>query len=205
MRGISLIAAMLASLSLAACVSLGGDAPEKLITLTADAPLQLGTDSRQSGGNSGVVNEGTLADAIAIQVPNAPQRLNVNRVPVRVNASSLAYLADAFWVEKPNKLFQRVLEETIRAKGGRLVVSGGDAQYAAATQLSGELSAMDYDVTASSVTVRFDAMLEKPDGRILTKRFENVQIGVLPEVDFVAPAMNKAANAVAAEVADWVE
>lgn len=193
MRMKSLMAAFAASLSLAGCVSLGGEAPEKLITLTADV-----------AGSTGAVTEGSVANGIAVQTPSAPQRLNVNRVPVRVNASSLAYLADAFWVEKPNKLFQRLLEETIRAKGSRLVISGGEAQYAATTQLSGELSAMDYDSAAFSVTVRFDAMLEMADGRILTKRFENVQTGILPEVNFVAPAINDAANAVAAEVAAWV-
>lgn len=190
----SLTAGFLGCLALSSCVSIGaGEAPEQLITLTADAAAQAG----QTG-------EGGLANAIAVQVPDAPQRLNVNRVPVRVNASSLAYLTDAFWVEKPAKLFQRMLIETIRVKGERLVVSGGETQYGAATQLSGELVMLDYDAAASSVTMRFDAMLELADGRILTKRFENVQTGVFPEVEFVAPALNRAANAVASDVADWV-
>ncbi len=97
--------------------------------------------------------------------PGADARLAVTRVPVQVNESSVAYLQDAVWVEKPSRLFQRLLGETIRARGGRLVVDQGDLGYAAATKLSGRLLDMGYDVASGSVVVRFDAMLQTPTAR----------------------------------------
>ncbi|MES2699881.1 MAG: ABC-type transport auxiliary lipoprotein family protein [Pseudomonadota bacterium] len=193
MRSRSFIAA-LGALALTGCISLGGgDPPEQLLTLTASAMAP-----------AGAVQNGTMSNALAVTEPSVPQQLNVPRVPVRVNGTSLAYLKDAVWVERPARLFQNVLSETIRARGTRLVVGGGELDYAAQTQLGGELAAMDYDATAQAVVVRYDAVLRMPGGEIRTRRFENRVTGVLPDALSVAPALNQAANAVAAEVADWV-
>ena len=137
-------------------------------------------------------------------MPNVSQRLNVNRIPVVTSDSSLAYLADAFWVEKPAQLFRNVLAETIRAKGNRLVASGGELEYVAQTQLSGQLTAMDYDAASASVVVRYDAVLELPDGRVMTRRFEESVSGVPAEAGAVGAAMNDAVNTVADQVAEWV-
>lgn len=193
MRSRSFIAA-LGALALTGCISLGGgDPPEQLLTLTASAMAP-----------AGAVQNGTMSNALAVTEPSVPQQLNVPRVPVRVNGTSLAYLKDAVWVERPARLFQNVLSETIRARGTRLVVGGGELDYAAQTQLGGELAAMDYDATAQAVVVRYDAVLRMPGGEIRTRRFENRVTGVLPDALSVAPALNQAANAIAAEVADWV-
>lgn len=193
MRSRSFIAA-LGALALTGCISLGGgDPPEQLLTLTASAMAP-----------AGAVQSGTMSNALAVTEPSVPQQLNVPRVPVRVNGTSLAYLKDAVWVERPARLFQNVVSETIRARGTRLVVGGGELDYAAQTQLGGELAAMDYDATAQAVVVRYDAVLRMPGGEIRTRRFENRVTGVLPDALSVAPALNQAANAIAAEVADWV-
>lgn len=179
---------------LSGCVSLGGvEPPEQLLTLTPSASIPAGAGS-----------EGEASAALAVQVPRVTQRLNVTRIPVTTSDSSLAYLADAFWVEKPAHLFRNVLAETIRAKGNRLVASGGELEYVAATQLSGQLTAMDYDAVTSSVVVRYDAVLETPDGRVMTRRFEERVEGVLPEAVAVGAALNDAANEVADQVAEWV-
>jgi len=97
-----------------------------------------------------------------------------------------------------------VLSETIRAGGDRLVVGGGELEYAAQTQLGGELTAMEYDPSRSAVVVRYDAVLRLSDGTVRTQRFEAEQTGVLPDALSVAPALNRAANDVAAQVAEWV-
>jgi cholesterol transport system auxiliary component len=52
--------------------------------------------------------------------------------------------------------------------------------------------------------VRYDALREDADGTIRAQRFEAVVPGVSPKVQSVAPALNKAANDVAAQVADWL-
>ena len=111
---------------LAGCVSIGGggEVPDQLLTLTA-------TSSAPAGASA----SGDMASALAVSEPAVPQYLNVTRVPVKVSGSAIAYLQDAVWVEKPSRLFQRVLSETIRAGGDRLVVGGGELEYAAQTQL----------------------------------------------------------------------
>lgn len=188
------LAAAVAVLALAGCVSLGAKPPEQLLNLTPT-----------SAAPAGAVASGTSETALTVLDIRAPQELDVMRVPVRVNGSSLAYLKDAQWVEKPARLLERLLSETIRAKGNRLVVSGTDLEAAAATKLSGTLSEMAYDPAQGAVVVRFDAVLQTPDSKIQTKRFESVVPGVSPQALPVGDALNRAANDVAAQVADWVD
>jgi cholesterol transport system auxiliary component len=181
------------ALMLAGCISLSPDPPDSLMTLT---PVR--------SAPAGATTAGEAASALAVIEPSTDQRLNVVRVPVQTSDSSVAYLQDAVWVEKPTRLFQQLLSETIRAGGSRLVVGEGDFGYAAATKLSGRLLDMGFDATTGSVVVRFDAVLQTPDGKVQTKRFENRVQGVAPDAASVGPALNQAANAVAGEVADWV-
>lgn len=190
-----LLVPFLGGFALSACVSIGsgGDPPDQLLTLTSQAMAP-----------AGAAQQGTMAGALAVTEPSVPQHLAATRVPVRVDGTSLAYLRDAIWVERPARLFQNVVSETIRARGTRLVVGGGELDYAAQTQLGGELAAMDYDASARAVVVRYDAVLRLPGGEIRTRRFESRVTGVAPEALSVAPALNQAANEVAAQVADWV-
>ncbi len=190
----ALSAACLA-LALSACVSIGGggEPPESLLTLTpaSTAPAGAGSD-------------GDLSTALSVTLPSVPQRLNAIRVPVRVSDSTLAYLQDAYWVEKPAALFQRLVAETIRARGSRLVIGGGELEYAAQTQLAGELVAMDYDASRGEVVVIYDAILRLPDSTVRTQRFE-AATSAMPDAISVGPALNRAANDVATQVADWVD
>ena len=186
-------AVLLALAMLPGCISFGAEPPASLLTLTSSASVPAGN-----------ATEGNLATALAVQVPTAPQRLNVTRVPVTTSDSSLAYLKDAMWVEKPADLFRNVLAETIRARGSRLVVDGGGLEYSATTQLMGELVEMGYDAPSSSVLVRYDAVLSMPGGTVRTQRFEHRISGVLAEPAAVGAALNTAANRVADEVAAWV-
>ncbi len=192
----SLCVALGALVSLSGCVSIGrgGDEPaDQLFTLTATTMAPAGAEA-----------QGNPASALAVTEPGVPQYLDELRVPVQINANAIAYLQDAFWIEKPARLFQRMLTETIRAASTRLVVSGGDLEYAAQTQLGGELLAMDYDATRGAVIVRYDAVLRLPDGTLRTHRFESEITGVAPDALSVGPALNRAANDVAAQVAAWI-
>lgn len=183
-----------AAMLLTGCISLGeGEAPDQLLTLTASAMAP-----------AGAAAQGQMSGALSVTEPTVPQHLNLTRVPVRVDGTTLAYLKDAVWVEKPARLFQRVVAETIRARGTRMVVGGGELDYAAQTQLAGELSAMEYDATTGEVLVRYDAVLRLPGGEVRTRRFESRVTGVAADAVSVAPAINSAANDVAAQVADWV-
>ena len=180
------------AMPLAGCISLGGETPEQLLTLTParSAP-------------AGFATTGPANVALAVLEPSTSQRLNVNRVPVQTSDSSLAYLQDAVWVEKPARLFQNLVAETIRARGNRLVIREGDLGQSAVTSLSGQLLDMGYDVASGSVVVRYDGVLQTPDGQVRTRRFES-RVPAAADAISVAPALNQAANQVADEVAEWV-
>ncbi|RKF21097.1 ABC transporter [Altericroceibacterium spongiae] len=182
-----------AALALAGCISFGEDPPDRLLTLTPSSPAP-----------AGAAAEGTREAALAIMGITATQALDVNRVPVQVDDSSLAYLKDAFWVDKPAELFARLLSERIRSSGTRLVVDDAELQTMAATRLSGRITQMGFDVPTQSVIMRFDATLQLPDGQLLTRRFESVQPGLSAKADQVGPALNDAANDIAGQVAEWV-
>jgi cholesterol transport system auxiliary component len=187
-------AALLAlPLTLAGCVNLGGGkVPPLLMTLTAD-----------STAAAGAAQSGKITDAVVVAEPETDRRLSAQRVPVQVDAASVAYLQKAMWVERPARLFQGLLAETLRAKSGRLVFEAGDTDAKGAVRLSGRLVEMGYDARSRAVVVRFDA-LRDAGGALSTRRFEAVEPGVLPDAASVGPAINRAANKVAAEVADWV-
>jgi cholesterol transport system auxiliary component len=185
---------MLLAVPLSGCLGgLGGKVPDELLTLTSSRVAQPGAGTSAQA-----------ASALAVLEPSAAQRLNVTRVPVQMTDTSVAYLKEATWVEKPARLFQSLLVETIRAKGNRLVVREGDLGYSAVSQLSGELLDMGYDVATASVVVRYDGVMQLPDGRVQTRRFESRVPGVAADARAVAPALNQAANQVADEVAEWV-
>ena len=183
----------LAALALSGCLSLGKEPPDSLLNLTPTRQAAAGTGST-----------GTAENALAILELQAPQKLNVTRVPVTTSDSSLAYLKDAEWVEKPARLFGRLLADTVRAKGNRLLVGGTDLEFTAASKLSGTLSAMEYDAATGSAIVRFDAVLIGNDSNVTTRRFEATVPGVTPEAQAVGIALNPAANQVANDVAEWV-
>jgi cholesterol transport system auxiliary component len=189
----ALIAA--ACLGLSGCISLGGKAPDQLFRLTADETAPAGATS-----------SGQLADAIVVLDPEADRSLDVLRVPVRVDASQLAYLKNAAWIEKPTRQFRSLLAETLRARTDKLVVEGGDFEVTGKTLIGGRLLRMGYDAQQRAVVVRFDAMRSNGlDGtEIATKRFEAVVNDVAPKAKAVGPALNAAANDVARQVADWV-
>ncbi len=196
-RGISVragaLGALAALLALPGCISLGGKVPDQLLTLTPAATATTGSST-----------SGNFNDAIAVLDPGTPRELDVQRIPVQVNDTQIAYLKDATWVEKPARLFRELLSETIRAGGSRLVIGGADEQYAAATKLTGQLLAMGYDARTQSVVVRYEAVLARPGGNVRTRRFESAVPGVAPRADQVGPAINQAANEVATQVAQWI-
>lgn len=184
-----------AALTLSACVSLGTKPPDELLKLTA-----------QDSAPAGATASGQLSDAIVVLDPESDRGLDVLRVPVTVDNSSVAYLKDALWVEKPTRQFRSLLAETLRARTGQLVVEGGDFEVTGKTLIGGRLLQMGYDAQRSAVVVRFDAVRsERGTGPLQTKRFEAVVNGVEAKAKPVGAALNQAANDVARQVADWIK
>ena len=187
------MAVLAATAMLSGCLGLGGKVPDQLISLTA-----------QNTAPAGAIGAGSIGEALAIHDPEADRRLDVQRVPVQVDDATVAYLKDAMWVERPARQFRHLLAETIRAKTGRLTLEAGDTGAVAKETLSGRLVDMGYDARSSSVVVRFDAIRTSGKGVITARRFEATVSGVSPKAAAVAPALNRASNDVASQVADWI-
>jgi cholesterol transport system auxiliary component len=186
--------ALAATLPLAACISFGEDPPPTLMTLTAETPLGAGPGQTASAANM-----------MAVLVPSAPQALMTQRVPVQASATGIAYLKNAQWVESPNRLFRNLLAETISVRTGRVVNDPRNFSLAPDTRLSGRLTSFGLDAAARAVVVTYDASLTRGEpGEIQARRFE-ARVPVSAQTgSAVAVALNRAANQVAVEVADWV-
>ncbi len=182
--------------AVAGCISVGvgggGKPLPSLISLTPTAQAPAGQTLSSK-----------LAEALVVLPPQVDQTLATTRIPVQVDDSALAYLTGAAWVDQPSHLFQSLLVETIRARGKRLVLDEDLPQ--GLIRLSGRLETMGVDARSHTVTVRFDAVRFGHDGVTTTRRFEAVQKDVAPVANEVAPALNRAANDVAGQVADWVD
>ena len=187
------LATLAAPLLLAGCISFGPTPPDTLLTLTPEATLPVG--QTQSSGS---------ARAVVVTVPVTPASLAVTRVPVQSSPTAIAYVKDAQWSEPPARLFARLISDTLVARG-QVVVSQVQAIGETNDQLDGELRNFGLDATTREAVVTFDASLSR-SGRQTTerRRFEaRVPVAAIDAVS-TGPALNQAANRVAAEVADWV-
>lgn len=193
-RPIRIAAAALLALGLAGCISLGGKPPASLLTLSPAVTAPAGPG----------VAAGAARPVIAVLAFDTPAKLDVLRVPVTVSETELAYLQEAVWVEKPARLFRRLVGETIRARGNAMVIDGDETATLATVTVQGTLIDMGYDAATSSAVVRFDAVRIGKDGAVATRRFEAREAGVAAETRSVGAALNTAANAVAADIAGWV-
>ncbi len=194
MRMISNFALPLAAvLALPACVSIGGKAPPQLLDLRADIAPQ-----------DGASWSGTVQSSLVVAAPNLPRKLDTDRVPVTYEGSNIAYLMDAHWVEKPDRLMQRLLSETISAGGSRLVLDPLKAGGRQAETLEGELIEFGVDADAGQVVIIYDAIWTQ-DKLVRKQRFEAREpVGEVIPTN-VAPAMNRAANRLAKDVAAWIK
>jgi cholesterol transport system auxiliary component len=178
---------------LTGCLGLGGKTPKSLITLTPTATAPAGSTA-----------SGNAATAIALSEFEAPAKLDVTRVPVQVTDSEIAYVKDAVWNEKPARLLRRLIAETMRARGDRLVSDGDDPGAQARLRVSGTLREFGYDARTGEVVLVLDAAKAGAGSNVATRRFEARVPGVVAEAAPVGVALNQAANTVAGEVAAWV-
>ena len=187
------LAVLAPALLLAGCLSFGSEPPDSLLTLTPSATAPAGTGGSSASGS-----------AIALVEFQAPAAIDVTRVPVQVSDTEIAYLKEAVWVEKPARLFRRLIAETIRTRSNRVVVDGDDPGALASNRLTGTLRQFGYDARTGSVVVVFDAVRPGEGSAVETRRFEATVPGVAADVRSVGPALNSAAYDVAGQVADWV-
>jgi len=188
------LAIFLAALPLAGCVSFAAKPPPSLLDLTAAEQVKPGQEQDASS-----------AKTVTISVPVVPQALSTARVPVQATPTSVAYVKDALGVEAPQRLFARLLSDTIAARTGRVVLGAAQAFGDPGARIGGELRNFGIDAASSSAVVTFDAALVRGEGgKVEKQRFEARVPVARIDAASVGQALNKGANQVAAEVADWI-
>lgn len=193
---------IVASLALAAAVSgcslgglLGGGAkpPPTLQTLTPQAP--------DPGPIARTVNAG---QAVTINVPVIAKELRTTRVPVQLTPTDVQYVTNLQWVDTPDRLFQGLLEETVRRTTNRVVLNPQQTTLDPGLLVTGALQRFGYDASSGQVMVVYDASLSTEGGnRVETRRF-TASVPADGSARSVGPALNQAANQVALEVARWI-
>lgn len=183
----------LLALSLGACVSFGAKAPPSMLVLTSTSSVTNGT-----------VRSAAANEALVVLMPQSPRKLETNRLPVQIDDSSIAYLKDAVWADKPARLMQLLLMETIASKSGRLVLNEVDTGGKGQQFLSGSLLEFGVDAASMEAVVVYDAV-KLVRGQVVEKRrFEAKKSVTVMEAAPVGAALNDAANDVAGQIADWV-
>lgn len=181
------------AISLSACVSFGAKAPATMLVLTAQNAVAAGT-----------ARSGTQTEAVIIQTPEVPRKLDTNRIPVQIDDSSIAYVKDAFWTDKPARLMQSLLAETVAAKGRKLVLNEVDAGGKSDQMLSGSLLEFGIDASTNEAIVVYDAVKITRGQPTELRRFEARRPVAAVEPAMAGSALNAAANDVAGQVADWI-
>jgi cholesterol transport system auxiliary component len=180
--------------ALSACVNFGGaKPPPSLLILTPAAKVADGT-----------AKSALQKQALIVLVPTVPHKLDINRIPVQIDNSSIAYVKAAYWADKPAQLMQSLLSETIAAKTGRLILDETDAGGQAGSYISGNLLEFGVDARSNEAVVIYDAVWQERGKAVAKRRFEaRSPVGVI-EAEAVGAALNSAANDVAGEIADWL-
>ena len=192
MRHARLFPILAASLALSACFG-GKKVPPTLLTLTSLAPPP-----------ASVVRSADAGQAVTVDTPVIPEAIDTTRVPALVGPTAIAYIQDLQWVETPDKLFQRLVSETILRTTNRVVLDPRQSSLDPGLHLTGSLPRFGYDANAHAVVVQYDGALSTVGGtRVETRRFE-ASVPADGTARTVGPALNAAANRVAMDVAGWV-
>lgn len=187
------VAAAVGGCSLGGLLGGGAKAPSTLQTLTPEAP-DPGPLSRTA----------SAGQAVTIATPVISTELRTLRVPVQISPTDVQYVTDLQWVDTPDKLFQDLLEETVRRTTNRVVLDPSQSGLDPGMTLHGELDRFGYDAQTGQVVVAYNASLSTAGGsQVQTRRF----VATAPADGTgatVGPALNRAANQVALDVAKWI-
>jgi cholesterol transport system auxiliary component len=188
---IIIAATALGGCSLSGLLGGGGKAPATLQTLTSEAP-----------DPGPLVRSANAGQAVTVTTPVISTELRTLRVPVQVSPTSVQYVTGLQWVDTPDKLFQNLLEDTIRRTTNRVVLDSSQSGFDPGVTLHGQLERFGYDAQTGQVMVVYNGSMSTADG-VQSRRFVATAPadGTGPSV---GPALNRAANQVALDVAKWI-
>jgi cholesterol transport system auxiliary component len=187
------LAAATGGCSLSSILGGGGKAPPHLFDLTAD-----------SSSAAAPVRSAAVGETVTIMTPVIPRKLRTTRVPVQVTPVVVEYVKDMTWVDMPDRLFQQLLEETVRRTTGRVVLDPAQAAVNPGLVVTGELQKFGFDAQQGMVVVEYDASLATQGGTHVELRRFTASLPADGTAATVGPALNQAANQVALEVANWI-
>lgn len=187
------LAAALGACSLSGLLGGGGKPPATLVTLTPEAaePAQIARSS-------------AAGQAVTIVVPAVARDLSTVRVPVQLTPTDVQYVANLQLSDTPAKLFAGLVAETVRRTTNRVVLDPIQTSLDPGLLVSGQLQRFGYDASTGQVIVTYDGSLSTAGGaRVETRRFTATAPADGTSAT-VGPALNRAANQVALDVARWI-
>jgi cholesterol transport system auxiliary component len=187
------MAAGLGACSVGSMLGGGGKPPATLVTLTPEV-----------GEPAQIVRIASAGQAVTIETPVVSKELRSVRVPVQVNPSDVQYVANLQLIDTPDRLFADLLAETIRRTTGRVVLNPSQSALDPGLVVTGELQRFGFDAATGQVIVQYDGSLSTASGnRVETRRF-TATVAADGTAPTVGPALNRAANEVAINVAKWI-
>lgn len=187
------LASALGGCSLGGLLGGGGKAPTTLQTLTPEA-----------ADPGPLTRAASAGQAVTIGTPVVPKELRTVRVPAQISPTDIQYVTNLQWVDTPDKLFQNLLEETVRRTTSRIVLDPSQPSFDPGLVVTGQLQRFGYDAASGQAVVVYDASLSTEGGsRVEARRF-TASAPADGSGASVGPALNHAANEVAAEVAKWI-
>jgi len=188
---LALIAA-LGGCSLSSLMGGGGTAPATLFTLTPSAP-----DPAQ------ISRTAASGQAVTISTPVIAKAIRTTRIAVELGPQ-VQYVKGVQLVDTPDKLFQSLIEETLRRTTNRVVLDSRQSTLDPGILVTGELQRFGYDSMTGQAVVQYDAAMSTQGGaQVDTRRF-TATVPADGTAATVPSALNDAANQVATQVAQWI-
>jgi cholesterol transport system auxiliary component len=186
------VAAALSGCSLGGLLGGGGKAPPTLLRLTPEAsPVAI-----QRSASAG--------EAVTVSVPVVPKELRTTRVPVHVSPYDVQYVENLAWVDTPDRLLQGLLAETLRRRTSRVVLDPKTTTLDPGLVVNGQLHRFGFDEATASVIVELDVALSRAGGTAVEMRRFTASAPATAEPVSLTPALNRAANQIALDVASWI-
>jgi cholesterol transport system auxiliary component len=152
---------------------------------------------------------GTARGHILIETPDASGAIDTDRIMVKPGRLEVQYLPDVKWVETAPALLQRLIVESLTARGGFALVASRDFGPSPDFVLVADLIAFQAEVAGETANVHIRAvatLIRDRDRRILsTQNFDRRAPASSADAPDIVAAFDEANAALLEDLAGWVE